>query len=90
MPTLDVRLTDIPHDLVAEFGASTGDSIVFQNIDRTATAFVREQDTVPDPRVAIAFQVPPGGSYQIQVGPTPLWAWSLSRSGCQLVANVLL
>ena len=24
MPTLDVRLTDIPHDLVAEFGASIG------------------------------------------------------------------
>ena len=90
MPTLDVRLTDIPTTLWPSLEPRPGDSIVFQNIDRTATAFVREQDTVPDPRVAIAFQVPPGGSYQIQVGPTPLWAWSLSRSGCQLVANVLL
>ena len=88
MATLDFRLTEVPQDLAAALGFSEGSTVVLQNVDRTATAFFRESDTAPASD-AKGFQVPPFGSYQIQVSATPVWAWTTDAAGCQIVLNLV-
>ena len=88
MDTLDFRLTDVPQNLTEALNLTEGENVVLQNIDKTAVGFFRESAAVPSSS-AKAFQVPPGGSYQIQAGPTPVWAWTTDSAGCQLVFNLV-
>ena len=86
MSTLDFRATSQPQNIVAELNLVIGSNYALQNIDRTAALRVRESVAVPAAGAA-GFLLSPSESYILQVRNDPVWMWTNSGSGCQLVLN---
>ena len=85
MPTYDFRAATTPQDLVAQLSLAQGQYSV-QNVDRTASLWVRESVNAP---VAgeLGIRLAPGDAWTLIVASEPVWAWSVDAGGCSVVVN---
>ena len=90
MATLDFRAPSDPQNIVAELNLSYRlESTHFQNIDRTATLFVRESVAVAPPAGAAGLSTRSRRIlHDASPGNDPIWMWTNSDpAGCQTGAE---
>ena len=87
MPTYNLRVTSA-QDLVALLSLSQGSQYVLQNVDRTASLWVRESVDPPAAGAGeLGIHLAPNEAWVMIVAAEPMWAWSFDAGGCSLVVN---
>lgn len=75
-----------PRDVVAALSLRSGMQYTCQNVDTTATLFVRETAAVPLV-TARAFRIPAGGNFTLKISVDPIFLWTDDADGCAVIVE---